>query len=117
MPDDDFDPPRRPLPRGGLRPRLASLLLRLGGFRAQGDPPDLPRFVIVAAPHTSWWDGFWMLMFAWRWGITISWFVRASSTRGPTGWLLRKLGAIPVERSAPQGLVGELVRAFAERAQ
>jgi 1-acyl-sn-glycerol-3-phosphate acyltransferase len=117
MPENEFDPPRRPPPRRGLRPRLAALVLRIGGFTPVGDPPEVERMVILSAPHTWWWDGFWMLAFAWYWGLSISWFVKLSSTRGPLGFLPRLLGGIPVDRRAPQGLVGELTRAFAERSK
>lgn len=113
--DPAHNPARIPAPKRGLRPLVGSLMLRLGGWRAEGDPPDLQRMVIVAAPHTSLWDGFWMLMFAWHWDLSINWFVKRSFTRGPLGWIVLATGAIPVDRSAPHGLVGELVRAFAER--
>lgn len=117
MDDEKNDPEstRRPPPRRGFRPLLAALFLRLGGWRAEGDPPDVPRCVIIAAPHTYWWDGFWMMMFAWYWGLSISFMVKRSTTRGPLGWMVRWAGAVPVDRSAAHGLVGELVRAFAER--
>lgn len=94
---------------------MAALVLRLGGFTPDGDPPELQRYVILSAPHTWWWDGFWMVTFAWYWGLSISWFVKSSSTKGLLGWLPRLVGAIPVDRRAPQGLVGELTRAFGER--
>ena len=99
----------------GLRQRLASLVLRLGGWTAEGVPPDLPKYVIVAAPHTWWWDGFWMVAFAWRWGLRINWLVKSTAARYPFGALLRALGAIPVDRSSPQGLVSQLTAEFGER--
>ncbi len=80
-----------------------------------GAPPEVKKCVIVAAPHTALADGFWMLMFAWWWGLRISWLVKRSAVRGPFGWFLRRMGAIPVDRSAPQGLVGELAAEFASR--
>lgn len=100
--------------RRGLLGSLATLILRIGGWRAEGAAPEVPRCVIVAAPHTYWWDGFWMLMFAWHYGLSINWMVKKSSTQGPLGGLVLRTGAIPVDRRAPHGLVGELVRAFAE---
>jgi 1-acyl-sn-glycerol-3-phosphate acyltransferase len=101
--------------RRGLRGSLAALVLRIGGWRAEGAAPDAARCVIVAAPHTYWWDWFWMLMFAWYYGLSINWMVKNTSTKGPLGRLLLRTGAIPVDRRAPHVLVGELVRAFAER--
>ena len=38
---------------------LGRLVLRLGGWRVVGEIPDLPRLVLIAAPHSSNWDGIW----------------------------------------------------------
>ena len=105
---------RKIAPRSGLRHRLAGVVLGLGGWTPEGDPPAVPKCVIVAAPHTWWWDGFWMMAFAWWWGLDVNWLVKSSTGRGPMGWFVRSFGAVPVDRSAPRGLVGELVRAFGE---
>ena len=34
-------------------------MLRLGGWRVVGEFPDLPRVVLIGAPHSSNWDGVW----------------------------------------------------------
>ncbi len=85
--------------------------LRLGGWTTVEGPPDLAKYVIVAAPHTAWVDGFWMIAFAWYWDVDMSWMVKHTQARFPFGWLLARTGAIPVDRSSPQGLVGDLTRA------
>jgi 1-acyl-sn-glycerol-3-phosphate acyltransferase len=90
-------------------------VLRLGGWKIGGPPPALDKYVIIAAPHTTWFDGFWMLAFAWSWGIELAWMGKASLTKGPLGWIPRKFGVIPVERSSPQGLVAQVVEQFAVR--
>lgn len=107
--------PRREAPKHGLRHHIAGFFLRLGGWTPVGDPPAVDKFIIVAAPHTWWWDGFWMMAFAWWWGVEIKWLVKSGAAWGPFGWLLRSVGAIPVDRSAPQGLVGTLCREFASQ--
>lgn len=94
---------------------MARLLLRLGGWTIGGPPPKLDQYVIVAAPHTAWMDGVWMLAFAWSWGIELAWMGKSSLTKGPLGWIPRRFGVIPVDRSAPQGLVGQIVEQFATR--
>jgi 1-acyl-sn-glycerol-3-phosphate acyltransferase len=106
QPEPDLD--RQPPPTAGFRHHLAGLVLRIGGWTVEGDPPRLPRFVVVAAPHTSWWDGFWMIAFAWWWGIRLRWLVKSSAASGPLGRWLRRIGAVPVDRSTPQGLVDAL---------
>jgi 1-acyl-sn-glycerol-3-phosphate acyltransferase len=69
--------------------------------------------VLVCAPHTSLWDGFFMLLGTSALGLRVRWMVKEEATRPPWGWLLNRLGAIPVRRSAPGGLVHEMVEAFA----
>lgn len=125
MPNRDFD--GRPADRAndgferrtergrGLRARFAGLVLRLAGWTIGGPPPVLDKYVIIAAPHTTWWDGFWMLAFAWWWDIELAWMGKASLTKGPLGWIPRRFGVIPVDRSAPQGLVGQIVEQFEGR--
>lgn len=104
-------------PSQHARRALARATLSLGGWTPDGAPPDLPKYVILAAPHTTFADGPWMRTFALYFGLEVDWLVKRSSTRGLAGPILKKLGAIPVERSAPQGLVDQLAREFASRAQ
>ena len=114
--DDGFerrDPSERP--RRGFRPRFAALCLKIGGWTISGPPPRIGKYVIIAAPHTTWWDGFWMLAFAWWWGIDLAWMGKASITKGPLGFIPRRAGVIPVDRSAPQGLVAQVVEQFEAR--
>ena len=99
----------------GLRASVAQLLLVLCGWKLGGAPPRLDKYIVVAAPHTSWWDGFWMLAFAWSWGLRIRWMGKASLNTGLLGWIPRRFGIIPVERSGPQQLVAEIARQFAAR--
>ncbi len=108
------------LPRHERPPRdwghyIARFVLGVSGWRVGGRPPVLKKYVIVAAPHTAWADGFWMLAFAWWWGLSISWMGKNQLNRGFAGWFLRKVGIIPVDRSGPHGLVGFIVDEFERR--
>jgi 1-acyl-sn-glycerol-3-phosphate acyltransferase len=111
--DDGYE--RRTLRGRGFRAWFARTLLRIGGWKIGGPPLALDKYVIVAAPHTAWWDGVWMLAIAWSWGVDLAWMGKASLTKGPLGWIPRRFGVIPVERSTPQGLVTQVVEQFATR--
>lgn len=84
---------------------LGRSILRLGGWTIAGDWPDLPRLVVIAAPHSSGWDAVWGLAAKLAMGVDITFIAKAELFRGPLGWLLRAFGGHPVNRSAPGGIV------------
>jgi len=86
--------------------------LRACGWRVAGTLP-YRRAVVIAAPHTSNWDLPFMLAVAYALGVQPSWLGKRELFRPPLGWILRWLGGLPVDRRAPQGLVGEAVARFA----
>ena len=96
-------------PRTGTRfgRWLGRTLLRLGGWRVTGRFPDLPKLVIIVAPHSSGWDAYWGLAAKLAMGLDIAFMAKAELFRGPLGWLLRWFGDIPVDRSAPGGIVDQ----------
>jgi 1-acyl-sn-glycerol-3-phosphate acyltransferase len=85
------------------------LVMRALGWRFRGGFPDRSRFVLVGAPHTSNWDGVVALSAAAACGIGIHVFAKRQLFVGPVGWVLRSFGGVPVDRSAPGGLVGRAV--------
>lgn len=91
---------------------ISRLALRLAGWRAEGSVPDPPRFVLIAAPHTTNWDAVIMLLAARVLRIRISWFVKHTWFRGSTGWLLRALGGFPIDRRAKHNVVAQVVERF-----
>lgn len=99
--------PRRGNP---LLQRIMIGLLRLKGWRFAGtDFPDVPRMVLIVAPHTSNWDfplGV-MAMYALR--IRGTYLGKHTLFRFPLGILMRFLGGVPVDRTASQDVVGQTV--------
>jgi 1-acyl-sn-glycerol-3-phosphate acyltransferase len=91
-----------------MRSRLASLVLRLTGWTAVGDVPRTG--IVVGAPHTSNWDFVMMLLVMWRGGVTPRVLIKKELFRGPLGWLLPRLGGIPIDRDNPGDVVRGLVR-------
>jgi 1-acyl-sn-glycerol-3-phosphate acyltransferase len=88
---------------------LARWIVGLCGWRLACEFPDVPRAVLIAAPHSSWWDGVWGMLIKIAIGADVSFMAKRELFIGPLGWLLRKLGGIPIERSATHGVVEQMV--------
>lgn len=108
---------RIPQQRHPLRQRLALGLLRLLGWKLDIHLPNEPKMVVLAAPHTSNWDGLFALAAILAIGIRINWFAKHTLFRPPFRKLLQALGGIAIDRSAAGGVVRETHRAFASQAQ
>jgi 1-acyl-sn-glycerol-3-phosphate acyltransferase len=98
---------RRPI----LRP-LAALALRRLGWRLTGGFPDLPKFVIAVAPHTSNWDFPIAFLAYLALELRAAWFGKHTIFRFPFGAILRHFGGIPIDRGAPGNIVQRAVAEF-----
>ncbi|MFN8041977.1 MAG: acyl-phosphate glycerol 3-phosphate acyltransferase, partial [Mycobacterium sp.] len=92
-----------------LLARLWLALWRWSVAPAAEPVPD--RCVMIAAPHTSNWDFPLTLALARVSGVKISWLGKKSLFRGPAGPIMRWLGGVPIDRSAPGGMVTSLANA------
>ncbi|HET9579062.1 MAG TPA: 1-acyl-sn-glycerol-3-phosphate acyltransferase [Usitatibacter sp.] len=109
------------LPRLGANvPRRGNRLLRAFGrfmlwvlrFRVEGEIPDLPKFVIAIAPHTSNWDFAVGAAAMFALDIRLAFIGKHTLFRGPFAAVLRWMGGIPVDRSSPHGVVAESIDGF-----
>ena len=91
-----------------IRQRLARFIVRRAGYRMVGEVPDTG--ILVGAPHTSNWDFVTMLLVMWHDGAHPRVLVKKQLFRGPLGWVLRRLGGVPLDRDNASGVVGELVQ-------
>ncbi|MGX5915069.1 1-acyl-sn-glycerol-3-phosphate acyltransferase [Aliidiomarina sp. Khilg15.8] len=92
-------------------------LKMLGGWTIQGQLPDVPKAIVAIAPHTSNWDFFVGLFVKFRLGLSVSFLGKHSIFRFPIKGFLTRIGGIPVNRRAAQGVVGQMVDTFARREQ
>jgi len=84
----------------------------LAGWRIEGEQPNLRKYVIIAAPHTSNWDFPLALAMAFYFRISILWMGKDSLFRGFMGPCMRWLGGISVNRSKASNLVEAIVDEF-----
>lgn len=94
---------------------LSRFLLKLAGWRVEAKLPATPKYVIVGAFHTTNWDFVLALLITWAMGIHIHWVGKDSLFRGPMGWVMRRLGGIPVDRRSRHNYVQQMVDIFAAR--
>lgn len=91
---------------------LSKGALRLIGWRVVGELPDLPKFVIVAAPHTSNWDFLFFLALVVVLKGDMRYLGKKELFRWPMTWFFLWCGGVPVDRSKTQGLVEQTVQAI-----
>lgn len=99
--------------------RFALWLLRAAGWKLVYSGLPSRQGVVIVYPHTSNWDFIVGILVKWGIGLQASFFIKDSFFRVPLlGRWFRWVGGFAIDRSAPQGIVGqmsdELRRAKAE---
>ena len=95
----------------GLFHYLAKVVMRLLGWRVEGSLPDLAKFVLIGAPHTSNWDFVLFLGVIFTLRANVRFMGKMELFRWPIGAFFRYCGGVPVERSKSTGLVDQMVEA------
>lgn len=90
---------------------ISNSLMRLAGWRVDGKMPDLPKYIIIGAPHTSNWDFVLFLGIVFFLKIDVRYMGKAELFNNPFGWFFYWCGGIPVDRKKSTGLVEQMVDA------
>lgn len=91
---------------------ISNTIMRSIGWRVEGMLPDIPKFIIIGAPHTSNWDFVLFLGIIFRLKADVRYMGKAELFRPPYGWFFYWCGGIPVDRKKSTGLVEQMVEAF-----
>ena len=92
------------------------ILLTILRWKFVGDfPLQLKKYVVIAAPHTSWVDFPIAILARMASGIMINYIGKDSLFKGPFGFFFRALGGAPVDRSKNNRLVDAIVDVFNSR--
>ncbi len=88
-----------------IKKPLARLLLRISGWSIAPDfPPEYKRCVMIAAPHTSNWDAFFLICVFVVLEVPLKFTIKKEWTEHwLLGGLLRKFGGVGIDRN-PNGL-------------
>jgi 1-acyl-sn-glycerol-3-phosphate acyltransferase len=92
--------------------RAGMTLLR---WNIEGEIPDLHKFVLIMAPHTSNWDFVVAMLADLALDMDAGFLAKHTIFKGPFGTWLRSLGGIPVVRHAAHNVVSQVVAEFNRR--
>ncbi len=93
---------------------ISRLVLKMTGWRVVGPLPDIHKYLIIAAYHTSNWDFVIGLCAAFVLRIKTYWIGKDSLFRPPFHWFFRWVGGIPTNRDRSQNMVGRIIEVFEE---
>lgn len=84
-------------------------LTRVMGWTIDGGAAPEEKCVILGVPHTSIADFFVSYLFYTGIGHTAHIMIKKEVFKGPVGWLLRKVGCVPVDRSSGADVVRSVI--------
>ena len=105
---------RKPSLLSRLVRRLLLVLYRWKGWRIEGRRPDVDKFVLVGAPHTSNWDFIFFLGATHELGIRPSFVGKNTLFKWPATNFMLDMGGIPVDRNTRANYVEQVAQAFAD---
>lgn len=98
--------------------RLARWILKAFGWRLNFEGFPTLQGVAIVYPHTSNWDFPVGILAKWALGIPANFWGKDSLFKFPImGAWMRWVGGVPIDRSSPKGVVGEMVQVFEQRKQ
>ena len=105
------------LPPNRIAETLGGTVLKLMGWRIEGQLPALDKFVMIGAHHTSNWDFVVFIAAKFVLRVNARWFGKHSLFRWPFAGLLQRWGGIPIHRGRAGNVVEQAVRSFREHTQ
>ncbi len=89
------------------------IFINILGWKLTGNfPSDLKKYIVIAAPHTSWHDFYIAILARNVSGEKINFIGKNSLFKGPFGFFFRWLGGTPVDRTQSNNLVDAIVQIF-----
>lgn len=108
-------PPLAPRKGNRLTMWLGWRLLKLFGWRLEGQLPNQPKLIVAAAPHTSNWDFIFAMFAILALGLKASYLMKKEAFIWPFTGLFKWLGGVPVARGQNGGMVESLAHWFAQQ--
>ena len=94
---------------------ISKLALRLLGWKPDGKLPELDKYVLIGAPHTSNWDSVYAFLGVGALGLRFKWIAKQSAFPGPLSPILKFFGGIPIDRSVRSSIIKRMIDLFNSR--
>ncbi len=94
---------------------LALFFLKCIGWQVEGERPSIPKYVMIAAPHTSNWDFVIALAMVFVYRINIQIMMKDTWFFWPLGPIFRWLGMMSIDRSKANNVVAQCIEDFKQR--
>ncbi len=96
--------------------KFAAFLFNLLGWETAGDvPPNIKKYIIVAAPHTTNWDFLYGMLFFLMKDVPFKFFIKKDWYFFPLNLLFNALGGIPVDRKKNENLTDQIAKIFQQK--
>jgi len=96
----------------GFTKGIGLLIVKMLGWRLEGEFPPEKKLMVALAPHTSNWDFVVAMPFIMALRLKASWLMKKEAFFFPFKHLFMWLGGIPTDRAAPGGMAKQVARQF-----
>lgn len=94
---------------------IGKAMVKMMGWKVEGEFPDYPKSVVIVAHHTSNWDFVVGYPVSLIYRIKAYWVGKHTLFKKPFGGIMRWLGGIPLDRSSSRNFVDQIVQTFEKR--
>lgn len=91
---------------------ISEIVLKIMGWKVTGAFPHEKKLVFIGAPHTSNWDLILALSAMQSVGLRCSWMMKKQAFFWPLGGFFKKLGGVPIDRSAKTDVTTQMANWF-----
>jgi len=91
---------------------ISRWILNILGWTIQADLPDIKKYVVIAAPHTSNWDFPLGILAAKAIKLEPHWMGKHTLFRWPYGWFFRLIGGTPIRRGQGKNYIKQMTDLF-----
>jgi|SRR5690554_3320466 len=94
---------------------LSMWILKTLGWSVHADFPEVKKYIVIAAPHTSNWDFPLGILAAKALNLKVHWIGKSSLFRRPFGWFFRAIGGAPVHRGKGADQIKQIADLFSHK--